>query len=108
MKVIFMLVFIAMMVSISFAQFKVSSNGVVTKNGEVVFVANIEGITAKQLYDGVNAWVMSNFKKPDAVSSKEDGKMLKIHGMIAGIVNIHKIRLKAIGDMAFYFKGGVF
>lgn len=111
MKKLFLLVLMLMVVSTSFAQFKASPNGVVTENGEEFYVANIEGRTAQQLYDGVNAWVMSNFNNPDAVSSKENGKMLKIHGIFPDAVFVGKrLGLKDVADvevdLMMYFKDG--
>lgn len=111
MKKIFVLVFLTMMVTTSFAQFKASPRGVVTVDGEDFYVATIEGKTAQQLYDGVNAWVMSNFKNPDAVSSKEDGKMMKIHGVFPDAVFVGKrLGFKDVADievdLMMYFKDG--
>ena len=102
-----MLMFI--MTSYSFAQFKASANGVVTENGEDFYVVNVEGKTAQQLYDAINGWIMENFKNPDAVSSKEDGKMLKLHGIFPDAVYIGKrLGIKDVADvdleLMMYFK----
>ena len=111
MRKLLMFVLMVMMVSTSFAQFKASPKGVVAVNGDEFYVVNIEGKTAQQLYDGVNAWVMSTFKYPDVVASKEDGKIIKIHGIFPDAVFIGKrFGLRDFADievdLMIYFKDG--
>lgn len=67
--------------SVSFAQFKATPDGVATEDGKDFYVATIPNISSTQLYDATNAWVMKNFKNPNAVASKEPGKMISIHGV---------------------------
>ena len=111
MKKYLFLLAMSMMASISYAQFKASANGVITENGESFYVANVEGKTAQELYDAVNGWVMANFKNPDAVSSKEDGKMLKLHGIFTDAILIgNRLGFKDVADvdleLMMYFKDG--
>ena len=101
----------SILTSTSFAQFKASANGVITEDGQDFYVANVEGKTAQQLYDAVNGWVMATFKNPDAVSSKENGKMLKLHGIFPDAVFIgSRLGLKDVADvdleLMMYFKEG--
>lgn len=111
MKKILFFVVMLMSTSTCFAQFKASVNGVVVENGEDYYVVDIEGKNAQQLYDNVNAWIMSNFKNPDAVSSKENGKMLKLHGVFPDAVFIgNRLGFKDVADvdleLMMYFKDG--
>ena len=101
----------SIMTSASFAQFKASAKGVVTEDGQEFYVANIDGKTAQELYDAVNGWIMANFKNPDAVSSKEDGKMLKMHAIFTDAVFIgNRLGFKDYADvdleLMMYFKEG--
>ena len=111
MKKLLVLFLMSMMTSYSFAQFKATASGVVTEDGEDYYIANVEGKTAQQLYDAVNGWIMSNFKNPDAVSSKENGKMLKLHGIFPDAIFIGKrLGIKDVADvdleLMMYFKDG--
>lgn len=64
-----------------FAQFTASKDGVKTIDGKDFYVVDIEGKTAQELFDNVESYIIANFKNPDAVSNKQTGKMINIHGI---------------------------
>ena len=101
----------SMIASLSFAQFKASANGVITEDGQDFYVVNVDGKTAQEIYDAVNGWIMANFKNPDAVSSKENAKMLKLHGVFPDAIFIgNRLGIKDVADvdleLMMYFKDG--
>lgn len=106
-------VFWVMFVSLSTkAQFNATKDGVKTIDGKDFYVVDIEGKTAQELFDNVESYIIANFKNPDAVSNKQDGKMINIHGIfpeafpckkgIGKIVNYADVELNII----IYFKDG--
>lgn len=62
------------------AQFVATKDGVKTIDGGDYYVVETEGKTASELYDNVVSYIMVNFKNPDAVSNKQEGKMINLHG----------------------------
>lgn len=62
------------------AQFVATKDGVKTIDGGDYYVVETEGKTANELYDNVVSYIMVNFKNPDAVSNKQEGKMINLHG----------------------------
>lgn len=75
-KILFMF---AMLPMFSYAQFKCTKEGLTTEDGKQYYVVNIDGKTAMELYKGVNSYVISNYKNPDAVANKMEGEMINIH-----------------------------
>lgn len=65
---------------LSHAQFKATKDGVKTTDGKDFYVVEIEGKTAKELYDNVESYIIANFKNPDAVSNNQEGRMINLHG----------------------------
>lgn len=108
-----MFCFVCLMSVVLFAhgQFKASKDGVITQDGKNYHVVEIEGKTAKELFAAVEAYVLANFKNPDAVSNSQDGKMINIHGFFSkafkckkylGITHYADVDLNLI----VYFKDG--
>lgn len=93
------------------AQFKASKDGVITQDGKNYYVVEIKGKNAKELFDAVEAYVIANFKNPDAVSNLQEGKMINIHGFFS---KAFKCRKSLIGahyadvdlNLIVYFKDG--
>lgn len=96
----------------TFAQFTATKDGVKTVDGKDFYVVEIEGKTAQELFDNVESYIIANFKNPDAVSNKQEGKMINIHGNfpeafpckkgIGKIVNYADVEL----NLVIYFKDG--
>ena len=80
MRYIFIIVFSIISISIN-AQFKTDQNGLSLIDGNSYYVVTIENKTAHQLYLGVINYVMSTFKNPNIVMSKEDDTIITIHGI---------------------------
>ncbi len=78
MKKVFLLFFLFVFISAN-AQFKATKDGLTTEDGKPYYVVPIEGKTAMELYKGVNSYVLSNYKNPDAVANKMEGEMINIH-----------------------------
>lgn len=78
MKKVFLLFFLFVFISAN-AQFKATKDGLTTEDGKPYYVVPIEGKTAVELYKGVNSYVLSNYKNPDAVANKMEGEMINIH-----------------------------
>ena len=66
----------------SSAQFKATKDGFLAEDGKNFYVAVVEGKSAMDLYKGVNAYIISNFKNPDAVANRMDGEMINMHASI--------------------------
>lgn len=98
MRKFFCFIFLFSNVLLSHAQFKASKDGVIAENGGNFYVAEIKGKTAKELFDAVEAYVIANFKNPDAVSNSQEGKMINIHGVFS---KAFKCR-KGLGKSAHY------
>lgn len=73
------------------AQFMATKEGVKTTDGKDFYVIDIEGKTAKQLYDNIISYIMMNFKNPDAVLNKQEGKMINIHGVFSDAIPCKKV-----------------
>ncbi len=76
--------------NIANAQFKATKDGIKTDDGNDFYVVSIDGKSAKELFDNVESYVISNFKNPDAVLSKQDGKMINIHGIFPSAIPCKK------------------
>lgn len=61
------------------AQFKASENGFVTQEGKDFYVAQVDGKSAMDLYKGVRAYILSNYRNPDVVSNEIEGEMINLH-----------------------------
>lgn len=62
------------------AQFKATPNGFIAEDGNKFVVFNIEGRNATEIYKSVEAWCLSTFKNPDIAISRQQDKLLNIHG----------------------------
>ncbi len=91
------------------AQFKLTKDGFVSEDGKEYYVCTVEGKTATELYNSVNAYVISNFKNPDVVANRAEGSMLNIHLIEENAIRIRKssaMRADIDANMVFYFKDG--
>lgn len=61
------------------AQFKATKDGFMAEDGKDFYVVNVEGKNAMDLYKGVRAYILSNYRNPDAVSNNMDGEMINLH-----------------------------
>jgi hypothetical protein len=64
----------------SYAQFTATKDGVKTLDGKNFYVVEIPGKTANDLYKLTNAFIISNFKNPNAVSNTLENEMINLHG----------------------------
>lgn len=91
------------------AQFKATKDGLTTEDGKPYYVVPIEGKTAMELYKGVNSYVLSHYKNPDAVANKMEGEMINIHSFDSEAFLLSKVMgLKVYGEidmnLVIYFK----
>lgn len=106
-KILFMLtLFLSINVS---AQFKATKDGLTTEDGKPYYVVSIEGKTAMDLYKGVNSYVLSHYKNPDAVANKMEGEMINIHFFDSEAFLLSKVMgMKVYGEidmnLVVYFK----
>lgn len=94
------------------AQFTATKDGVKTVDGKDFYVEEIEGKTAQELFKNVESYIIANFKNPDAVSNKQEGSMINLHGNfpkafpckkgLGKIVNYADVEL----NIVIYFKDG--
>jgi|GEM_PF-2089050 len=63
------------------AQFVATKDGIKANDDLNFYVVEIEGKTAKELYENVESYIIANFKNPDVVLNKQEGKMINIHGV---------------------------
>lgn len=78
MKKILLLVLLAISAN-SYAQFKASPNGIVSEDGKGYYVVEFEGISAEELYSRVEKFIISSYRNPDAVASKQPNEMINLH-----------------------------
>lgn len=109
-KIILLLFVLIVIVANINAQFKATYLGYVTEDNKEYFVADIDNKTAQELYSSVNAFILKNFKNPDAVVSKVDGEMINLHGVFPDAVPCKKWIVTHYADvdlnLIVYFKDG--
>ena len=77
-KILFMLA-LALLPFLSNAQFKVTKDCFLTEEGKDFYVTQVEGKNAMDLYKGVRAYILSNYRNPDIVSNEIEGEMINLH-----------------------------
>lgn len=77
-KIIFLLVMLIASIT-SHAQFKASPNGIVSEDGKGYYVVELEGLSAEELYNRVEKFIISNYRNPNAVASKQPSEMINLH-----------------------------
>jgi len=75
----------------TYAQFKVSPNGIVSEDGKGYYVVEFEGLSAEELYNRVEKFIISNYKNPDAVASKQPNEMINLHSYSSNTFPIRTI-----------------
>lgn len=73
------------------AQFKITPSGVEDIDGKGYWLVEIEGRTAKELFDAAKTYVLLNFKNPDAVLSEVENKTITIHGVYPNAIFAKKV-----------------
>lgn len=76
-----LLLFMLAISATSYAQFKASPNGIVSEDGKGYCVFEFEGLSAEELYKRAVNFVMSYYKNPDKVMSKQTNEMINIHAI---------------------------
>lgn len=74
-----LLLFMLVVSATSYAQFKASPNGIVSDDGKGYFVFEIEGVSAKEIYNRLEKFIVSSYRNPDAVASKKPYEMINVH-----------------------------
>lgn len=112
MKKVLFICLIMLLTTISLnAQFKATPNGVATIDGKDFYVVDIEGKSASELYKSVMGYILSNFKNPEIVSSKQVDEMITLHGTYPSAFICKKVLGMAIAadvnlNIVMYFKDG--
>lgn len=109
-KILFLLVMLIASIA-SYAQFKVSPNGIVSEDGKGFHVVEFEGVSASELYNRVEKYIISTYRNPDAVASKQPNEMINIHSYSKNAFPIRTILgMKHYADVdmniIFRFKDG--
>lgn len=109
-KLLFSILLLFMAITTN-AQFKAEFDGVKTLDGKNFYVVEIPGKSASDLYKSANAFIISNFKNPDAVSNKMENEMINLHGtypdaFVCKKVMGMKVYARVDMNLVMYFKDG--
>lgn len=74
-----LLLFMLAISATSYAQFKASPNGIVSEDGKGYYVVEFEGVSSEELYNRVEKFIISAYRNPNAVASKQPNEMINLH-----------------------------